>query len=109
MGNFTVIASYIMLIIGVLMLLLGVFVFSRIPLKLWANWYHEALILQPIGNILSALFLICYAIFLWTFKHNDILAFIMILISCICAVIGLFLYIRMIGLIREAKEKNKTL
>jgi hypothetical protein len=105
--NFTTIAPYLMLTIGVLTLLMYIFVLARISSKLWGDWYHEALILQSIGGILSACFYIGYAIFLWTFKHNDILAFIAILTGVVCLLIGLFFTIRAIGLRMEAKENAK--
>ena len=106
--NFTTIAPYIMLISGVLILLVNAFVLSRKSSKEWIGWYHKISMLRPIGGILSAFFFICDVIFLWTYKYNKTLAFIMILISCICVLLGLILYIRMMGLQREAKEKNKT-
>ncbi len=106
--NFTTIAPYLVLTIGVLTLLLNAIALGRMPLKQWVDWYHKTSILQPIGGVLSGLFFICDVIFLLTYKHNDILAFIAILIGFASAMISLFLYIRVIGLQREAKEKSKT-
>ncbi len=109
MGNFVTVLPYAMFITGILMLLLNAFVFSRIPSNLWANWYHESLILQPIRATLLALFFICYAIFYWTFRHNATFALIIVGIGFAFALLGLIFTIRSLVIIYEKKANKNRL
>ncbi len=107
MGNLTTFIPYVLFIVFILTFLLNAFVFSKIPRNLWSNWFNELAVLQPIGGAFIAFGFLGYAIFYWTFKYNDVLAFIAILIGFACMLVGLFFSIRVIGLQREAKEKSK--
>ena len=109
MGSLTTALPYFLLIVAIFTFLVHAFVFSKIPGKLWSNWYHEVAIVQSIGGVFGGFGFLGYGIFYLTFKHNEIFAFIAILIGFACMLVGLFFSIRVIGLRRQAKEKSKTL
>ncbi len=107
MGNFATVLPYTMLILAILMLLLNAFIFSKIPSKLWANWYHESIILQPIATTLLFIGFLCFTIFYWTFRHNDTFAFIIVSVGFAFALMSIFFSIRAIVLHMKAKENSK--
>ena len=109
MGNLIIPLPYVMFIVFIFSFLLNTFILSKTPKRLWKNWYHEFTVLQPIGAMCISFGFLGYAIFYWTFKYNDILAFIAILIGFVSMLVGLFFSIRVIGLQREAKMRRKTL